>query len=191
MINTKKIFICTTEQSGDNISSEILKRISNKHIIIDGVCGSKSKKYLRKKFFDIKEFKSMGLFEIIISIYKYLNILIEKYPDSHYGIKAKIFIEEKNLKNKKLDDIEIDRIKRFIELHKETIGIPEFSKKIGNYLINKSDDQLNQNNFDEAKSIISFKGVMPPVTLEMCLIAIILVLFVINFLISSTCISRS
>jgi len=85
---------------------------------------------------------------------KYLNILIEKYPESDYGIKAKIFIEEKNLKNKKLDDIEIDRIKRFIELHKATIGIPEFSKKVGNYLIKKSDDQFNQNNFDEAILIL-------------------------------------
>ena len=75
MNKIKKIFICTTEQSGDNISSEILKKINNKKLIIDGVCGSKSKKYLNEKFFDIKEFKSMGFFEILLSLYKYLNIL--------------------------------------------------------------------------------------------------------------------
>ena len=38
--------------------------------------------------------------------------------------------------------------------------------------------------------MISFNGVIPPVTLDIWVIAIILVLFVISFLISSTCISR-
>jgi len=71
----KKIFICSTEQSGDNIASEVLKKIINKTLIADGVGGSKTSKLLRKKFFDIKEFKSMGIFEVIISLYKYINIL--------------------------------------------------------------------------------------------------------------------
>ena len=75
MTKIKKIFICSTEQSGDNIASEILKKIRNKKIVVDGVGGYKTSKYLRNKFFDIKEFKSIGIFEIIISLNKYINIL--------------------------------------------------------------------------------------------------------------------
>ena len=48
MTKIKKIFICTTEQSGDNIASEILKKIVNKKILLDGVGGYKTSKYLRR-----------------------------------------------------------------------------------------------------------------------------------------------
>ena len=50
MAEVKKIFVCCTEQSGDNISSNIFKKIkTDNNIIIDGVGGSKSTKYFRKK----------------------------------------------------------------------------------------------------------------------------------------------
>ena len=153
MINTKKIFICTTEQSGDNISSEILKRISNKNIIIDGVCGSKSKKYLRKKFFDIKEFKSMGLFEIIISIYKYLNILnyltkkimLNKYdlvitidsPDFNYQLAKKL--KKNYFKNKIIHIVapsvwawRAGRAKKFANVYDEIFTLFKFENKYFN-----------------------------------------------------------
>ena len=76
MNNFKKIFICCTEQSGENIAFNILKRINYKHqFVIDGVGGSKSKKYFRNQYFDISEFKSMGFIEILFSVFKYLRII--------------------------------------------------------------------------------------------------------------------
>ena len=76
MNNFKKIFICCTEQSGENIAFNILKRIKCKHqFIIDGIGGSKSKKYFRNQYFDISEFKSMGFIEILFSVFKYLRII--------------------------------------------------------------------------------------------------------------------
>ncbi len=70
-----KIFICCTEQSGENICSNILSRINLENLIIDGVCGKESEKYITKKFYDISFFKSIGLFEIFLSIPKYLKII--------------------------------------------------------------------------------------------------------------------
>ena len=46
MTKVKKIFVCCTEQSGDNIASNIFKKIkTNNNFIIEGVGGSKSAKY--------------------------------------------------------------------------------------------------------------------------------------------------
>ena len=41
----------------------------------DGVCGKQSEKYISKKIYDLSEFKSMGFFEIILSISKYIKMI--------------------------------------------------------------------------------------------------------------------
>ncbi len=74
-MNKKNIFICCTEQSGENICYNILKRLDLKKINVDGVCGYRSKKFIKNKFFDISDFKSIGLFEIIISLNKYIKMI--------------------------------------------------------------------------------------------------------------------
>ena len=40
-----KIFVCCTEQSGENICSNILSRMNIDKYQFDGVCGKKSEKY--------------------------------------------------------------------------------------------------------------------------------------------------
>ena len=44
-------------------------------IQVDGVCGKQSEKYITNKIFDLSEFKSIGFFEIIFSILKYLKMI--------------------------------------------------------------------------------------------------------------------
>tara|TARA_B100001123_G_scaffold275712_1_gene306769 strand:- start:636 stop:1757 length:1122 start_codon:yes stop_codon:yes gene_type:complete len=111
--NNKKIFICCTEQSGENICYNILKRISTKNYIIDGVCGKESEKFINNKFIDISEFKSIGFFEILLSLNKYIKmikklsdiIIKEKYnlvicidsPDFNYNLAKSI--RRKGFKN--------------------------------------------------------------------------------------------
>ena len=101
-MNKKKIFVSCTEQSGDNICHNILQKLDLKNLDIDGICGSRSQKYFKKKYFDISNFKSIGLFEIIFSITKYIKminylksqILVNKYdliicidsPDFNYHL---------------------------------------------------------------------------------------------------------
>ena len=70
-----KIFVCCTEQSGENICSNILSRIDLDKFQIDGVCGKESEKYISNKIYDLSEFKSIGFFEIIFSISKYLKMI--------------------------------------------------------------------------------------------------------------------
>ena len=74
-MNKKNIFICCTEQSGENICYNILKRINLDNYNIDGVCGKNSEKYISNKFYDISEFKSIGIFEVVLSINKYLKMI--------------------------------------------------------------------------------------------------------------------
>jgi len=74
-LNKKNIFICCTEQSGENICYNILQRLDLKNINVDGVCGSRSEKYFKHKYYDISEFKSIGLFEVIFSLRKYLKMI--------------------------------------------------------------------------------------------------------------------
>ncbi len=71
----KNIFICCTEQSGENICFNILKRLDLQNINVDGICGVRSEKYFRKKYYDISDFKSIGLFEIFLSIRKFIKML--------------------------------------------------------------------------------------------------------------------
>ena len=70
-----KIFVCCTEQSGENICLNILSRMDSEKFQIDGVCGKQSEKYISSKIYDLSEFKSIGFFEIIFSISKYLNMI--------------------------------------------------------------------------------------------------------------------
>ena len=61
----KNIFICSTEQSGENISFNILSRLDLQNINVDGVSGKRSEKFLNKKFYDISNFKSISRSNII------------------------------------------------------------------------------------------------------------------------------
>ena len=110
-----KIFICCTEQSGDNIVYNILKRIKSHNIQVDGVCGSKAEKFYKNKYFDIRDFKAMGFFEVIFSLKNYINkinfltqkVILNKYdliitvdsPDFNYQLVKKI---RKNKFNKNI-----------------------------------------------------------------------------------------
>ncbi len=75
MTKNIKIFICCTEQSGENIVYNICKKLNIYNYQIDGVCGSLSEKYFTNKYYDISLFKSLGLFEILFSIPKFLKII--------------------------------------------------------------------------------------------------------------------
>ena len=106
MNKNTKIFICCTEQSGDNIAYNILKRIKLDNIQVDGVCGSKAEKFYHNKYYDIRDFKAMGIFEVIFSLKNYINkinflankIMTNKYdliitidsPDFNYQLVKKI-----------------------------------------------------------------------------------------------------
>lgn len=73
----KKIFICATEQSGDNIGKNILQGLKNEipSLIVDGVGGDELKPFLRNQIYSLKEFKSMGIIEILFSIKKYFIMI--------------------------------------------------------------------------------------------------------------------
>ena len=75
MNKNKKIFICCTEQSGENIVFNICKKLIKYNYQIDGVCGKSSEKYFTNKYYDISLFKSLGLFEILFSIPKFIKII--------------------------------------------------------------------------------------------------------------------
>ena len=110
----KKIFICATEQSGDNIGEKILEKLIKKYpmLIIDGVGGSKMKPFMQNQFYSLKDFKSMGIIEILFSIKKYLMIInnLSKYiakhkydliitvdsPDFNYPLSKKIKKHQQN-----------------------------------------------------------------------------------------------
>ena len=70
-----KIFVCCTEQSGENICSNILSRLDLDKCQVDGVCGKQSEKYISNKLYDLSEFKSLGFFEILLSISKYIKMI--------------------------------------------------------------------------------------------------------------------
>jgi lipid-A-disaccharide synthase len=104
--NNKKIFICCTEQSGENIVFNICQKLKKYNYQIDGVCGKSSEVYFTNKFYDISLFKSLGLVEIIFSIPNFIKIinklsnkiLINNYdlvicvdsPDFNYHLAKKI-----------------------------------------------------------------------------------------------------
>ena len=89
MNKNTKIFICCTEQSGENIAYNICKRIKKYNYQIDGVGGKLSEKYFTNKYFDISIFKSLGLIEIILSIPKFIkiiNFLLLKILKNNYDL---------------------------------------------------------------------------------------------------------
>jgi lipid-A-disaccharide synthase len=71
----KKIFICCTEQSGENIVFNICQKLEKYNYQIDGVCGNSSEKYFTNKYYDISLFKSLGLIEILFSVPKFIKII--------------------------------------------------------------------------------------------------------------------
>jgi len=84
-----KIFICCTEQSGENITYNICKRLEKYNYQIDGVGGNLSEKYFTNKYYDISIFKSLGLLEIILSIPKFIkiiNFLLLKILKNNYDL---------------------------------------------------------------------------------------------------------
>ncbi len=118
MNKNKKIFICCTEQSGENIVFNICQKLKKYNYQIDGVCGKSSEAYFTNKYYDISIFKSLGLAEIIFSIPKYIKIInklsnkiiINNYdliicvdsPDFNYQLAKKI---KKNNFQKKIIQI--------------------------------------------------------------------------------------
>tara|TARA_Y100001970_G_scaffold233177_1_gene290527 strand:+ start:20044 stop:21171 length:1128 start_codon:yes stop_codon:yes gene_type:complete len=84
-----KIFICCTEQSGENIVYNICRKLIKYNYQIDGVCGQSSEKFFTNKYYDISLFKSLGLFEILLSLPKILriiNILTFKILENNYDL---------------------------------------------------------------------------------------------------------
>ncbi len=87
----KKIFICATEQSGDNIGEKIIKELRklNSNIIFDGIGGNLMKPYFNNQFYSLREFKSIGIIEVIFSISKYfkmINYLSKKILNIKYDL---------------------------------------------------------------------------------------------------------
>ena len=150
MIENKKIFICCTEQSGENIAFNICKRLKKYNYQIDGVVGVLSEKYITNKFFDISIFKSLGLIEIIFSIpkfikiinYLFLQIIKNKYdlvilidsPDFNYHLAKKL---KRNNFNKKVIQIVAPtvwawrkgRAKKFAKYYDEILTLFKFENK--------------------------------------------------------------
>ena len=153
MINKQKIFICCTEQSGENICFNILKRINKKKYIIDGVSGKESEKFLKNKFFDISDFKSIGFFEILLSLNKYIKmihklsdiIINQKYdlvicidsPDFNYNLAKNI--RKKGFKKKIIQIVaptvwawRKKRAKKFAKYYDEIFTLFKFENKYFN-----------------------------------------------------------
>ncbi len=148
-----KIFICCTEQSGDNIVYNILKRIKSHNIQVDGVCGSKAEKFYKNKYFDIRDFKAMGFFEVIFSLKNYINkinfltqkVILNKYdliitvdsPDFNYQLVKKI---RKNKFNKNIIHIVAPtvwawrpgRAKKFSTIYDEILTLFKFEETFFN-----------------------------------------------------------
>ena len=88
---TKKIFICATEQSGDNIGYNIilnLLKLEN-DIIFEGVGGSKMKPFLKNQFYTLADFNKMGIIEVIFSIKKFIkmiNFLLSQIIKNNYDL---------------------------------------------------------------------------------------------------------
>ena len=87
----KKIFICATEQSGDNIGYNIIYELLklDNSTIFDGVGGSKMSPFLRNHYYSLKDFNSIGIIEIIFSLKKYIkmiSMLITKIISNNYDL---------------------------------------------------------------------------------------------------------
>ncbi len=150
MNKNKKIFICCTEQSGENIVYNICKKLKKYNFQIDGVCGKSSEKYFKNKYYDISMFKSLGLIEIFLSIPKFLSIinhlsniiLNNKYdlvicvdsPDFNYQLAKKL--KKNNFKNNLIQIVaptvwawRKGRAKKFAKVYDEIFTLFKFEKK--------------------------------------------------------------
>jgi len=185
LTKNKKIFICCTEQSGENIAFNICKRLKKYNYQIDGVVGSLSEKYITNKYFDISIFKSLGLIEIILSIPKfikiinllYLKIIINKYdlvilidsPDFNYHLAKKL--KKNNFKNKVIQIVaptvwawRKGRAKKFAKYYDEILTLFKFEKKyfekygLKTTFIGHPVSQINSNiiKINKEKKFISF-----------------------------------
>ena len=185
MKKNKKIFICCTEQSGENISYNLCKRLEKYNYQIDGVGGQLSQKYFTKKYFDISIFKSLGFIEIILSIPKFIKIInflllkILKYnydlvilidsPDFNYQLAKKL---KKNNFNNKIIQIVAPtvwawregRAKKFSLVYDEILTLFKFEKKyfekygLKTTFIGHPVSQINSNftETNKQKKLISF-----------------------------------
>ena len=154
-----KIFVCCTEQSGENICSNILSRMNTNRYQFDGVCGKQSEKYISNKIYDLAEFKSIGLFEIILSISKYLKMIkkLKNYiikndydlvltidsPDFNYNLVNQL--RKSNYKNKIIHIVAPTvwawrsyRARKFANIFDEIFLLFNFEKKYFNF------DNLNK-----------------------------------------------
>lgn len=150
--NQKKIFICATEQSGDNIGAQIIKELLKTNLLLsfEGVGGSQMKPFFTKQIYSINEFKSMGIFEIIFSIKKYIkmiatlsNIVLKKNydliitidsPDFNYPLVKKI--KKQGYKNKIIQIVAPTvwawrkyRAKRFAKVYDEILTLFNFENQ--------------------------------------------------------------
>ncbi len=153
-MNKKNIFICCTEQSGENICYNILKRINLSNINVDGVCGARSEKYFSNKFYDISDFKSIGLIEILLSLWKYIkminflksSILKKNYdlvicidsPDFNYQLTKSL--RKSKFSNKIIQIVaptvwawRANRAKKFAKYYDEIFVLFDFEKKYFNF----------------------------------------------------------
>ena len=183
MTKKQKIFICCTEQSGENICFNILKRIKNKNYIIDGVSGKKSEKFLKNKFFDISDFKSIGFFEVLLSLNKYIkmihklsDVIIEKKydlvicidsPDFNYNLAKNI--RKKGFKKKIIQVVaptvwawRKKRAEKFAKIYDEIFTLFKFenkyfnSKGLKSTFIGHPIYYLKKNVSNNKKNLISF-----------------------------------
>ena len=151
-LKNKRIFICATEQSGDNIGAGIIEQLLkyNTNITVDGVGGSKMSPYLSNQYFSTNDFKSIGILEIFFSIIKYINmisflskkIIKNNYdlvitidsPDFNYPLIKKV---RKNRFNHNIIQIVAptvwawreDRARKFSKIFDEILVLFEFEKK--------------------------------------------------------------
>ncbi len=154
-----KIFVCCTEQSGENICLNILSRMNTDKYQFDGVCGKQSEKYISNKIYDLSEFKSIGLFEILLSILKYLKMIrrLKNYiikndydlvltidsPDFNYNLVNQL--RKSNYKNKIIHVVAPTvwawrsyRARKFANIFDEIFLLFNFEKKYFNF------DNLNK-----------------------------------------------
>ena len=184
MNKNKKIFICCTEQSGENIVFNICKKLKKYNYQIDGVCGKLSEKYFTNKYYDISLFKSLGLIEIVFSIPKFIKIInnlsnkikLNNYdlvicvdsPDFNYHLAKKI---KKNNYNKKIIQIvaptvwawRSGRAKKFSKCFNEIFTLFNFERKffekegLRSTFIGHPISIINESNYNnKEKNLIAF-----------------------------------
>ena len=184
MNKNKKIFICCTEQSGENIVFNICKKLIKYNYQIDGVCGRSSEKYFTNKYYDISLFKSLGLVEILFSIPKFIKvinnlsnkILTNNYdlvicvdsPDFNYQLAKKI--KKNNFKKKIIQIVaptvwawRSGRANKFSKVFNEIFTLFNFERKffenvgLKSTFIGHPISIINESNYNnKEKNLIAF-----------------------------------